>query len=227
MKPQTTLRQVPLAAALAFGSVLLVGMTACNRKPAETTPPVSATAATPAPATMAPPAATTTAMGSDMGAAPAASTSASAMGAASSEITSGPITDTQFFTQAMQGDQKEIATGKMVTSQSSNADIQHLANKIMGDHQAFDKKVQSAAGSGVTPPTGQVDPALQGLTGKDLDKAYADAMVADHQKDIPMFENAAKNASTAKARSLASSALPTLREHLKMAQDVQKKLASS
>jgi putative membrane protein len=65
------------------------------------------------------------------------------------------------------------------------------------------------------------------LTGKDLDKAYADAMVADHQKDIPMFENAAKNASTAKARDLASSVLPTLREHLKMAQDVQKKLASS
>jgi rubrerythrin len=51
-------------------------------------------------------------------------------------------------------------------------------------------------------------------------------MVADHQKDIPMFENAAKNASSAKARKLASDALPVLRDHLKRAQALQTKLAS-
>jgi putative membrane protein len=71
-----------------------------------------------------------------------------------------------------------------------------------------------------------VDPSVQGKTGSDLDKAYADAMVADHQKDIPMFENAAKNASSATARKLASDALPVLRDHLKRAQALQTKLSS-
>jgi len=51
-------------------------------------------------------------------------------------------------------------------------------------------------------------------------------MVTDHQTDIPKFENAANNASTAEAKKLASDVLPTLREHLKMAQDLQQKMAS-
>jgi len=143
------------------------------------------------------------------------------------EVTSGPITDTQFYTQAMTGDQKEIATALMVTGQSTDDGVKKLANMIMGDHQSFDKKVQAAAGAGVTPPTGEVDSSLQGKTGKDLDKAYVDAMVADHEKDIAMFENAAKNASTPGARKLASDALPTLRKHLKSAQDLQKKMVAS
>jgi predicted outer membrane protein len=50
-------------------------------------------------------------------------------------------------------------------------------------------------------------------------------MVADHQKTIAMFENASTNASTDKAKKLASDALPTLRDHLKKSQDLQQKLA--
>jgi len=147
--------------------------------------------------------------------------------ATTSAVTSGPITDTQFYSQAMTGDQTEIATGKMVASTSSDADVQKLANKIVSDHEALDKKLKDASGGAAAAAAGTVDSNVQGKTGKDLDMAYVDAMVADHQKDIPMFENAAKNASSAKARKLASDALPVLRDHLKRAQSLQTKLASS
>jgi putative membrane protein len=221
----TTLKPRPLAALLASGTLLLV-MTACNRNksdvddtnPAATTPPAAST--TPA---------DNTGMPTDTGTMPSPATTAPPPDMTPpepAEVTSGPITDAQFYTQAMTGDQNEIATGRMVASTSTNADVKQLANKIAGDHESFDKKVQDAAGSAAAVPTGTVNPDVQGKTGNDLDKAYADAMVADHQKDITMFENASKNASSATARKLATDALPVLRDHLKRAQALQSKLAS-
>jgi len=239
MNTLPTYRKTPLANALVLGGALLIALAGCNRKSddaTENTPPASATAGAPESSSTA-----SGAMASDtsgMGT-PANSTSTAADMSANTppadtstmgqtaDVTSGPITDTQFYTQAMKGDQKEIATAQMVAGQTTDADVKKLANKILTDHQALDKKVQAAAGSGMTPPTGEVDSSLQGKTGKDLDKAYVDAMVTDHQKDIPMFENASKNASTEDAKKLASAALPKLRDHLKMAQDAQKKLGSS
>ncbi len=240
MNTLPTFRKTPLATALVVGGALLIGLAGCNKKSDEATEnaaPASATAAAPAPASTAAGAMASDNSGMGMGApASAASTAADMAGTTptgtetagmSSDVTSGPITDAQFYTQAMAGDQEEIATAQMVAGQSTDADVKKLANKIMGDHQAFDKKVEAAAGAGMTPPTGTVDPNVQGKTGKDLDKAYVDAMVADHEKDITMFENAAKNASTPDARKLASAALPTLHNHLKMAQDLQKKMVAS
>jgi putative membrane protein len=236
MNTLPTFRKTPLAAAIVIGGALLIGLGGCKKKSEEATenaPPASATAAAPAPATTAAGAmaSDTTGMGTpastpaDMSGTPPAA-EAGGMGAPA-EVTTGPITDTQFYTQAMSGNQKEIATAQMVAGQATNADVKKLANKIMADHQAFEKKVEAAAGAGVTPPTGEVDSSVQGKTGKDLDKAYVDAMVSDHEKDIPMFENASKNASTPGARKLASEALPTLRSHLKSAQELQKKMAAS
>jgi putative membrane protein len=227
-------QKTPPATALVAGGVLLIGLAGCQKsnEATEATPPTSATATEPAPAST-----SAGAMASDtsgMGT-PASATSSAAdmagggteMAGMGAEVASGPITDSQFYAQAMAGDQKEIATAQMVAGQSTDDAVKALANTIMGDHQAFDKKVQAAAGASVTPPTGEVDSSVQGKTGKDLDKAYVDAMVADHEKDIPMFENAAKNASTPDARKLASDALPALRNHLKMSQQLQKKMGAA
>jgi len=236
MNTLPTFRKTPMANALVLGGALLIGLAGCSKKSdeaAESAPPASATAAAPEAASTA-----SGAMASDtsMGAPASADSSAADMAGATpagantagmaTEVTPGPITDTQFYTQAMSRDQEEIATAQMVAGMSTDADVKKLANMIIKDHQAFDKKVQAAAGTGVTPPMGAVDSNLQGKTGKDLDVAYADTMVADHQKDIPVFENAAKNASTLDAKKLASGALPVLREHLKMSQQLQKKLGS-
>ncbi|HEX2597083.1 MAG TPA: DUF4142 domain-containing protein [Luteimonas sp.] len=140
----------------------------------------------------------------------------------------GPVSDADFYAEAMKGDQKEINSAQLVEKSGSSADVKKLAKKIEADHAAYDKKIKAAAGSNATMPStaDTTDSSLAGKTGADLDKAYVDAMVTDHQTDIPKFENAANNASTAEAKKLASDVLPTLREHLKMAQDLQQKMAS-
>jgi len=147
---------------------------------------------------------------------------------ASDAMATGPITDTQFYEQALTGGQKEIDASNLEKSQGSNADAKKVADKLIADHTAMGKKVMAAAGSGATAPVPDTTtPAdLQGKTGKDFDKAWVDMMVSDHQKAISMFENAEKNASTDQAKALASAALPTLRDHLKAVQDLQTKMGA-
>ncbi|MFW0718409.1 DUF4142 domain-containing protein [Pedobacter sp. N23S346] len=57
---------------------------------------------------------------------------------------------------------------------------------------------------------------LKKLSGSALDQAYIVAMIADHQKAIALFEEAAKS-SDAAVRKYASKQLPKLKAHLKQA----------
>jgi len=232
MKPLSSPVTAPIAAAL---FVLLAAAGCKDHDNAANTdtgamPPAAATAAAPMPAESA------STMGNGMESTmpatpPASSTSASAMSSAmpaEGAAPMGAVTASDFYAEAMKGDQKEINSSQMVEKSGSSADVKKLAKKIDSDHTAFDKKVKAAAGSNATMPSAAdtTDSSLAGKTGADLDKAYVDAMVTDHQTDIPKFENAAKNASTPEARKLASDVLPTLREHLKMAQDLQAKMGA-
>lgn len=249
MKPHESFRTTPLAAAVLLGGVLLAAA-GCNRNAgtdtapaADTTAPADTTAdagTTPADATAA-----NDTMGSDMadttggnmsgaGTADTTGSSASDMSAASDTAmasgatdaaASGPVTDTQFYTQALMGGEKEIAASQMESKQGSNADVKQAATMIASDHAAMGKKIKAAAGSKVAAPTpdSAMTASLQGKTGADLDRAYLDMMVTDHQKAIAMFENAARNASTEEAKKLATNGLPKLRDHLKKAQELQQK----
>ena len=65
---------------------------------------------------------------------------------------------------------------------------------------------------------------LSKLSGADFDRAYMKDMVEDHVKDVAMFEKEAKNGKDADVKAFADKTLPTLREHLQMARDVNAKV---
>jgi putative membrane protein len=242
MKPLESFRKTPLAAAVLLGGLLLA-TAGCNRNTGtDTAPDGTADTATPADAGATPADATAAndTMGSGMddttagnmsgaGIADTTGSSAADMSGASDTAmatdatASGPVTDTQFYTQALMGGEKEIAASQMESKQGSNADVKQAATRIASDHEAMGKKIQAAAGGKVTAPTpdAAMTAGLQGKTGADLDRAYLDQMVIDHQKAIAMFENAAKNASTPEAKRLATEGLPKLRDHLAMVQQLQ------
>jgi len=228
MKPLQSFSITPVAAAVFLGGALLAASGCKGHDNAEETTPPADTTATP-------PSAATTPAPANTGTVPSpASTAANATPAdmsgamASDAMATGPITDVQFYQQALTGGQNEIDASKLEKSQGSSADAKKVADKLIADHTAMGKKVMAAAGSGATAPTpATATPAdLQGKTGKDFDKAWVDMMVSDHEKAIAMFENAEKNASTDQAKALASAALPTLRDHLKAVQDLQTKMGA-
>ncbi len=59
---------------------------------------------------------------------------------------------------------------------------------------------------------------LSKLKGSAFDQAYAKDMVSGHQKAIEQFEMEAKNGQDADVKAWAEKSLPTLREHLELAQ---------
>ncbi len=89
------------------------------------------------------------------------------------------------------------------TSGSSSADKDHKA--MMKGHAMKDK--------------------LSKYSGADFDREYMSMMVKDHTKDVKEFESASNKAKDADLKAWAAKTLPTLREHLQMARDINGKVA--
>jgi putative membrane protein len=65
---------------------------------------------------------------------------------------------------------------------------------------------------------------LSSLSGDAFDREYMNMMVKDHEKDVKEFEKASTKAKDADVRAFAAKTLPTLREHLQQARDIQSRV---
>jgi putative membrane protein len=98
---------------------------------------------------------------------------------------------------------------------------------MVQDHgKANDELKQVASTKGITLPT-EPDSAhkkemdrLGKLSGADFDREYMKHAVSDHKKDVSEFEKQAKSAKDTDLKSFAEKTLPTLQEHLKLAESV-------
>lgn len=59
---------------------------------------------------------------------------------------------------------------------------------------------------------------LQGMSGAAFDRAYMSDMVSDHKEDIADFKKESGGGKDADVKAFATKTLPTLADHLKMAQ---------
>lgn len=149
--------------------------------------------------------------------------------ASTSAMANGP---TGFASEAASGGMLEVRLADLALQKSNDSDVKAFANRMKKDHAAANDKLKSIVGSSEQLPMNlsaeqqQQVSSLESKSGDDFDKAYADTMVQDHQKDVSEFENASNNAPTQELRQFASQTLPTLKEHLKLAQQLQSKLGS-
>jgi putative membrane protein len=135
--------------------------------------------------------------------------------------------DTKFLKDAAESGMAEVALGQLAASKATNADVKSFGQKMVDDHgKANDQLKQLAAQKGVTLPDGpsmmQKHDAdrLSKMSGAGFDRAFMDQMVKDHKKVVAEFDRVSKGAKDSDVKSFASSTLPTLQDHLKMAQDL-------
>jgi putative membrane protein len=93
----------------------------------------------------------------------------------------------------------------------------------MVDHTKIMLQLKMAAPHGVAVPKDDSDTtvldSLKGLQGKEFDTAYIKSVgVEAHQKAVEAFRKEAENGQNADLKTAAGKALPTIQEHLKMAQ---------
>lgn len=164
------------------------------------------------------------------------STSPSNMPSADAQSNKGQLAsdDRRFMENAAQGGLAEVEGSRMAEQKSQNAEVKAFAARMIKDHtKANDELKALASRKGYTPPT---EPsivqrtelkALSVLDGERFDKMYASRIgVAAHEDTLKMFQEAAQRAQDPDVKSFASKHVPALEMHLKMAQDLNKKVGN-
>ena len=130
--------------------------------------------------------------------------------------------DVNFIQKAAGGGAQEVANGHMAEKQAKSAEVKSIAARIVADHTRLNKELTALANrKGVTFNTGGVK--AQNLGTGDFDRLYLKWLEEVHRADIADFERAAKSADDKELRAWAAKALPTLKQHLAMAQSAAKK----
>lgn len=136
--------------------------------------------------------------------------------------------DRSFMIKAAQGGTLEVELGKMAQQKATNDQVKQFGQRMDQDHsKANDELRQIATNKGVELPKMLSDKQnkdvqkLKNAKGADFDRTYMKQMVADHKKDIAAFEKEAKNGKDADLKAFAEKTLPTLRDHLQMAEQTQ------
>jgi putative membrane protein len=157
-------------------------------------------------------------------------TSVAASDTSGTTSTAQVATDDQNFMQkAATGGLAEVSLGQQVSPVAKNADAKKFADKMVTDHsKANDELKQLASSKGVSLPTDtdqeHKDAAQKVMSAKNVDKAYMEDMVKDHDKDVKEFEDASKSAKDADLKAWIDKTLPVLKEHQKMAHEINSKL---
>ena len=135
----------------------------------------------------------------------------------------------KFIKNAIEGNLGEIDAGKLAQEKGKSDAVKQFGAMLVKDHSAGNEKAKEVATQlNVTPPTGSSLSAkatylkLKVLSGDTFDRSFAKSMVKDHQSDIKEYQKEA--AKMVAAGALAKETLPTLKEHLQHAQQLQKQL---
>lgn len=160
------------------------------------------------------------------------SSMSSKSGSGSSEALSS--TDRTFVTKAAQIGLAEVQTGQLAKSKAATDQAKQYGEHMVTDHtKANDELKRIASEKQVSMPSAPdaKDQAtlkrLEGMSGPAFDRAYLQSQIAGHKEAISAFEKEAKSGKDPELKSFASSTLPELQEHLRMATDASKTTKAS
>lgn len=152
----------------------------------------------------------------------------------SSDRMSGPGSpDQMFMTKAAQGGMAEVEMGKLAKDHAQSQAVKDFGQRMVDDHsKAGDELKSLASQKNVTLPADMDAKSkaaydrLSKLNGDAFDKAYMKGMLSDHRKDVAEFKKEANSGKDPDVKSWASKTLPTLEEHLKMAESTNQQVMS-
>jgi len=163
----------------------------------------------------------------------AAQQNQNSMGSASSAGTSSKLTvnDQRFIKEAAEGGMAEVELGKLAVQKASSDDVKQFGQRMIDDHSRANnnlKQVASVLGINLPQHLSARDEAtkerLSKLSGDQFDKAYVRDMVKDHKADVAAFRTESSTGRDASLKSFATQMLPTLRDHLKNAENIEPKV---
>lgn len=133
-----------------------------------------------------------------------------------------------FVQQAGQGGMAEVSLSKLALDLATSPQVRQFAQKMVQDHTANNKQLATiAAHENIQLPIdldsehAHLRERLEGKRGADFDRAYVDAMRADHQKMADLLKSSQATVNTEELRAFIKTTLPVVEAHLRMAQDLK------
>jgi len=136
--------------------------------------------------------------------------------------------DSTFATKAAQGGMAEVKLGELAKEKASSQAVRDFGQKMIDDHTKANDELKGIAGrKSITLSTSldSKDQAtydrLSKLSGPAFDRAYMRDMVSDHRTDVNEFKREANSGTDTELKSFAAKTVPTLEEHLRMAESTE------
>jgi putative membrane protein len=140
--------------------------------------------------------------------------------------TKGTASTQQFIKSAAVGGLAEVELGKLAQDKASNDKVKDFGKRMVDDHGKANEELQRVASQKNIQMPSDLDAKskseydrLSKLSGLAFDRAYMDDMLKDHRTDVAEFEKATRS-SDPDVKQFASQTLPTLKEHLQMAEQI-------
>jgi len=133
--------------------------------------------------------------------------------------------DRNFIMDAAMGGMEEVELGRVAAQKGMSAAVKQFGQRMVDDHSQANSELMSLASSkGITLPT-ELDQKhraevtkFSAMSGAEFDREYTKLMVSDHRKDVSEFEKESTRGTDPDLKAFATKTLPTLQEHLKMAE---------
>jgi putative membrane protein len=142
------------------------------------------------------------------------------------------LADETFVTNVAKGGTAEVQLGKLATEKASRDEVKKFGQRMVDDHtKAGDELKMIAQNKNITLPAdiGPKEKALRDrllkLSGEAFDRAYMQAMVEDHRNVAREFKTEANSGKDSEVKAWAARTLPTIEEHLRLAQDINRAVA--
>ncbi len=137
--------------------------------------------------------------------------------------------DQHFVMEAASGSLAEVELGKLATEKASKDDVKKFGQRMVDDHGKANDELKSLAQSKQITLLAAPDAKhketidrLSKLSGEAFDRAYVQEMLKDHQKDVAAFRTESRSGKDPEVKAWAGKTLPTLEEHLKLVQDLNR-----
>lgn len=142
--------------------------------------------------------------------------------------------DSRFIKDAAEGGLLEVQLGKLATEKAASQQVKDFGKKMDQDHGKLNIELKQLASTNNV----QIPDKLEGkqkstydrlakLSGERFDREYMKTMIDDHKTDVDKFKKQADKADNPDVKKLAAKALPTLEQHLELAQSTGQQVGAA
>ncbi len=152
------------------------------------------------------------------------------VGPSAAQLVQQPTPAQQFLIKQANCDYAEIQMGELAQKNAQSDDVKNFAKTMVDEHDKCRKDLlnqfkdlKTAVVSTMDKKDKEMYDDLAKRKGADFDRAYMDAQVKRHEDAVKFLKDHA-NDSDANVKAFAQHTLKSVEDHLKRAQDIQKKL---